>query len=61
MDDPVRRVFSCQRPLCPRCKVKTSVFRIQPQANGFEVWSFECPVCSRVVTESTSELAGAAR
>lgn len=61
MDDPMRRVFTHDRPLCPRCHVKTSVFRIQPQPDGCEVWSFECPRCFRVVTESTGNLIAATR
>jgi hypothetical protein len=58
MEDSIRRVFSHQRPLCPRCKIRASVFRIQPRADGSEVWSFECPGCCDIFTEVTGELVG---
>jgi transposase-like protein len=58
MEDSIRRVFSHPRPLCPRCKIRTSIFRIQPQDDGSEVWSFECPGCYDIFTETTGKFVG---
>jgi hypothetical protein len=36
------------RPPCPKCKATTMLARITPGPPGFDIGTFECPVCDHV-------------
>jgi hypothetical protein len=40
--------MTIQRPLCPKCQATTKLARITPGSSGFDIRTFECPVCDIV-------------
>ncbi|MGY4426584.1 transposase-like protein [Bradyrhizobium sp. JR6.1] len=37
-------------PVCPRCSVRMALAHCRPSRAGFELQTFECPVCERAKT-----------
>jgi hypothetical protein len=41
-------MFPRSRPLCPKCEMTMMLARITLGPSGFDIRTFECPVCDNV-------------
>jgi len=41
-------MFSISQPPCPKCKTTTMLGRITRGLSGFDIRTFECPVCNDI-------------
>jgi tRNA(Ile2) C34 agmatinyltransferase TiaS len=40
-----------ERPRCPKCQTRMSLARIAPCSSGYDLRTFECSKCERVLKE----------
>jgi hypothetical protein len=45
---PEPSLIPIERPRCPKCQGRTMLTRIEPDANGSDLRTFECSQCEHV-------------